>query len=318
MSPRPKSNTHTSITTFMFHVVHPGSGVYLFSHILFYDIQYLTLVNVLSCSIYGVDNNAVDYDDCSSNNNATNNDTPGATAGVENGTIRYGNNNINCIDIYGEIVVNIAYDSVPFVATLDTISSSSKGSCVRLSSEIAPTPFSSNISRLSSDLFHLSSDFGIVHHEHYPVALVASLETIPSLSSPDLSPVLKSLCNSSPGLYSCPSSSHAKCPSSISFSVPSTEPSFEPSIAQSYLCFTRSIYDILFLKFHTESFLSYSYDHIHDHGVVLISRIQPYYSTYLFITHSPYCLLSITSAPFGGQPLCTSESISGIESYFSY
>ena len=54
MSPRPKSNTHTSIATFMFHVVHPGSVVYLFSHILFYDIQYLTLVDVLFCSIYGV------------------------------------------------------------------------------------------------------------------------------------------------------------------------------------------------------------------------------------------------------------------------
>ena len=85
MSPCP--NTHTSITTFMFHVVHPGSGVYLFSHILFYDIQYLTLVDVLLCSIYGVDTNAVDYDDHSSNNNATNNDIPGSISGVENGTI---------------------------------------------------------------------------------------------------------------------------------------------------------------------------------------------------------------------------------------
>ena len=86
MSPQPQSNNHTSITTFMFHVVHPGSGVYLFSHILFYDIQYLTLVDVLFCSIYGVDTNSVDYDDYSSNNNATNNDTPGSISGVENGT----------------------------------------------------------------------------------------------------------------------------------------------------------------------------------------------------------------------------------------
>ena len=192
MSPRP--NTHTSITTFMFHVVHPGSGVYLFSHILFYDIQYLTLVDVLLCSIYGVDTNAVDYDDHSSNNNATNNDFPGSISGVENGTIQYGNNNIKCIDIYGVIVVNIAYDSVPFVTILDTISSSSGRSFVRLSSKIAPTPFWSNIPCLSSNLFCLSSDCGIVCLEHFHVALVASLETIHSLSSPYLSPVSKSFC----------------------------------------------------------------------------------------------------------------------------
>ena len=287
MSPRPQSNTHTSITTFMFHVVHPGSGVYLFSHILFYDIQYLTLVDVLFCSIYGVDTNSVDYDDYSSNNNATNNDTPGSISGVENGTFRYGNNNINCIDIYGVIVVNIAYDSVPLVAILDTISSSSGPRISCLSSKITPTSFSSNISRLSSDLFRLSSDCGIVCLEHFPFALVAILETIPSLSSPYLSPVLKSLCNSSPGLYSCSSSSHAKCPSSISFSVPSTEPIFEPSIAPSYLCFTRPIYDILFLKRHTESFLSYSYDHIHDHGVVLVSRIQSYSMSFTYLLYIP-------------------------------
>merc|ERR1712238_521882 len=180
------------------------------------------------------------------------------------------------------------YNYVTLVMAFDTISSSSGHSYVRLSSEIKPMPsFSSSISRLSSDLFRPSSDCGIVRLEHFPVALVAILETIPSLSSPYLSPVLKSLCNSSPGLYSCSSSSHAKCPSSISFSVPSTEPIFEPSIAPSYLCFTRPIYEILFLKRHTESFLSYSYDHIHDHGVVLVSRIQSYSMSFIYLLYIP-------------------------------
>ena len=158
------------------------------------------------------------------------NDIPGCISGVENdcsGTICYGNNNICLIDIYGVIVVHLAYNSVALVATLETISSSCGRGFVRLSSEIAPvSSFSSNILRLSSDLFCLSSDCGLVRLEHVPIALVASLETISSLSSPYLSPVLKSLCNSSPGLYSCSLSIHAKCPSSISFSVPSTEPSF--------------------------------------------------------------------------------------------
>ena len=172
------------------------------------------------------------------------------------------------IDIYGVIMVNITYNSVPLVTILDTISSSSGRSFVRLSSEIAPIPFSSNISRLSTDLFRLSSDCVVVRLKHFPVALLASLETIPFLSSPYLRPVSKTLCSSSPGLYSGSSSSHTKCPSSISFSVLSTEPSFEPSIAPSYLCFTRPIYNIMYLKFSTESFLLYSYDHIHDHGVV--------------------------------------------------
>ena len=218
MSPRPQSNTHTSITTFMFHVVHPGSGVYLFSHILFYDIQYLTVVvdqfDVLFCSIYGVDTNAVDYDDYLCNTNDTNNDTPGSISGVENGCsspARYRNNDISSIDTNGITVMHFIYNYVAFVLTLDTISSSSGHSFVRLSSELAP------ILSLSSNLFRLSSDCGIVCLEHVPVALVVSLETIPSLSSPYLSPVSKSLCSSSPGLYSCSSSSHTKYPSFIPF-----------------------------------------------------------------------------------------------------
>ena len=62
------------------------------------------------------------------NNNGTNNDTPDYLSGVENdrsGTIPYGNNNINFIDIYGVIVVNLTYNSVALVTALDAISSSS-------------------------------------------------------------------------------------------------------------------------------------------------------------------------------------------------
>ena len=124
MSPRPQSITHTSIPTFMFHVVHPGSGVYLFSHIPFYDIHYLTLVDLLFCSIFGV---VINYDDYLYNTNDTDNDTSGGISGVENtcfSTIRYGNNNFSFIDIYDVIVVNLAYNYVPFGATLETISSS--------------------------------------------------------------------------------------------------------------------------------------------------------------------------------------------------
>ena len=91
MSPRPKSNTCTTNTIVMFNVVHLRSGVYLFTHILFYDIQYLTYwlvivdwFDVLFCSIYGVNTDAFDYDDYLCNNNDTNNDTPGCISGVEN------------------------------------------------------------------------------------------------------------------------------------------------------------------------------------------------------------------------------------------
>ena len=139
----------------------------------------------------------------------------------------------------------------------------------------------------------------------YP--LVARLETICPLSSPYLSPVLKSLCSSSPVLYSCSSSSHAKCPSSISFSCLISNLIFGSSIAPITRCFTCHIYYILFLKFDTESFLSCSYDHIHDHGVVLVSRIQSYYSLLSIYCIFPLLPIIQICAPFSGQPLCTSE-----------
>mmetsp|Transcript_44609 Transcript_44609/g.48271 ORF Transcript_44609/g.48271 Transcript_44609/m.48271 type:complete len:326 (+) Transcript_44609:758-1735(+) len=262
-----------------------NSGVVYVVQLLFYNLQGFDHYNKGHTFVVIYDIRVFNNNDTPTSGHLSNiNDIPGCISGVENdcsGTLSYGNNNISFIDIYGAIVVHLAYNSVAIVATLDTISSSSERSFVRLSSELAPVP------SLSSNIFPLSSDCGLVRLEHVPIALVASPETICSLSSPYLSPVLKSLCNSSPGLYSCSSSSHAKCPSSISFSVPSTDPSFEPSIAPSYLCFTRPIYDILFLKRHTESFLSYSYDHIHDHGVVLVSRIQSYSMSFTYLLYIP-------------------------------
>ena len=252
------------------------------THILFYDIQYLTYrpavvdhVDGLLHSIYGVDTDDVDYDDYLCNNNDTNNDTPGGISGVENdfpSTIQYGNNNISSIDTNGVIVMHLIYNSVALVTALDMISPSSGRSFVRLSSEPAP------ILSLSSKILRLASHCGCVCLEHVPIALLACSEIIPPLSSPSLSPVSSFLCSSSPGLYSCSSSSHTKCPSYIPFSCQILNLVFGSSITPITRCFTRHIYDILFLKFNTESFLSYSYDHIHDHGVVLLSRIQSYSS----------------------------------------
>ena len=173
--------------------------------------------DVSFCSIYGVDTDAVDYDDYLCNNNDTTNDTPGCTSGVEydcSSTARYRNNNISSIDTNGIIVMHFIYTYVALVMALNAISSSSGRGFVRLSSEIKPMPpFSSNISRLSSDLFCLSSDCGIVCLKHIPVALVASLETISSLSSSYFSPFSKFLCSSSPDPYSYSSPSYTKSPS---------------------------------------------------------------------------------------------------------
>ena len=81
------------------------------------------------------------------------------------------------IDIYyGVIVVHLFYNSVVFVATLDRIFSSSRGSFVRLSrKKFAPVPWS-----LSSTIFRLSSYSGIfcIKYHVLIVALVACLETI--------------------------------------------------------------------------------------------------------------------------------------------
>jgi len=224
-----------------------NSGVVFVLRLLFYNLQRLDLYdNEHTYDIHDIcvfNNNNTQCTGHLCNNNGTNNDTPDCISGVENdrsGTIKYGNNNISFIDVYGVSVVNIAYDSV----TLETISTSCERGCVRLSSELASMPrFSSNIVRLSSgltsDRFHLSSDCGIVRLEYIPIALVARLETISSLSSPYLSPDLKSLCSSSPVLYSCSSSSHAKCPSSISFSCLISNLNFGSSIAPITRCFTR-------------------------------------------------------------------------------
>ena len=175
--------------------------------------------------------------------------------------------------------MNLAYNSVALVTALDTISSSSGHSFVRLSSELAPVP------SLLSNIYRLSSDCDFVCLRHVSITLVAGLKTISPLSSYSLSPILKFLFSSSPGLYSWSSSSYSKCPSSIPFSVPTTAPSFKQSIASSTLYSTRLIDNIMFLQFNTESFLFDSYDHINDHGVVLLSRIQPY-SSHLSILYT--------------------------------
>jgi len=193
------------------------------------------------------------------------------------------------------------------VVTLDTISSSSGRRFVRLSSEIKPMPsFSSNIPCLSSDLFCLSSDCGIVRLEHVPVALVASLETIPSLSSPYLSPVSKSFCSSSPGLYSCSSPSHAKCPSSVSFSVLSTAPSFEPSIAPNYLCFTRPLYTLFttfcFLNSQLNPFSLILMIIFMTMGLCWFSGSTLFTAIYIYIISPPYCLLSKYVPPLVANP----------------
>ena len=155
------------------------------------------------------------------------------------------------------------YNSVAPVTALDSISSSSGHSFVCLSSKLAPmSSFSSDSSCLSSDILRLSSDCSLVCLEHVPIAPVASEKIISSLLSPYISPVSKFLCSSSPGLYSCSSPSDTQSPSSISNSVPTIEHIFGLSIEPIARCSTRHIYNILFLKFNTESFPSDSYDHI--------------------------------------------------------
>ena len=238
-------------------------------------------VDGLLLSIYWVPTDDVNYDDhlCNNNDTNTNNDTPGCISRVENdysSTVQYGNNNITFIDIYGVIMVYLAYNYVALVTTFDAISSSSGCSFLRLSSELTPVSF------LSSNIFCISSDCGLVCLRYVSVALVASLETTSSLSSPYLSPVPSFLCSSSSSLYSGPSPSYIKSPSFISISVPTFEPSFDPSIAPSTHYFTHHFDNILFFEFNTEYFLFDSYDHIHDHRVVLFFRIQSL--TYLSIS----------------------------------
>ena len=289
-----------------------NSGVVFVLQLLFYNLQRLNLYDnghtydiIYDICVFTNNNTQCSGHLC--NNNGTNNDTPDCTSGVENGcsgTIRYRNNDISFINIYCVSVVNLAYNFVALVVTLESISSSCEQGCVCLSSELASMPpFSNNIVCLSSDCFHLSSDCGIVPLKYIPIALVASLETIYPLSTH----VLKILRSSSPGLYSCSSPSDTKSLSCTPIAVSTIEPSFGPRIEPITLGFTRHIHNIMFLKFNTESFCSGSYDHIHDHGVVLVSRIQPYYSQLSIYYLPPYCLLSRICAPFSGQFLCTSD-----------
>ena len=239
-------------------VVYAHENAYAVVQLLFYNLQGFDRYNNghtydVIYDICVFNNNDTPSSGYLCNNNGTNNDTPDCISGVENDrsdTMRYGNNNISFIDIYCLIMVHLAYNSVALVTTLETISSSYGRDCVRLSSEITPVPsFSSTIFRLLSGLFHLSSDCGLVHLEHVTIVLVASPETISSLSSPSLSPVSSFLCSSSPGLYSCSSSSHTKCPSYIPFSCQILNLVVGSSITPITRCFTRHIYDILFLKF---------------------------------------------------------------------
>jgi len=93
-----------------------NSGVVFVLHLLFYNLQRLDLYE--NGYTYGIiydirvfNNNNTPCSGHLYNNNGTNNDTPDSISGVENdpsGTIRYGNNNISFINIYGVIVVNLA------------------------------------------------------------------------------------------------------------------------------------------------------------------------------------------------------------------
>ena len=163
-------------------------------------------------------------------------------------THNHRNTNISSIDIYGVIMVHLAYNYVKLVATLDIISSTRGRSFVPLPSELAP------VLSLSSNISRLSSNCGLVHLKQFPVALETSLETISSVSSPYLSLVSKFLCSKSWSVLIF-FTKYTKSPSSISISMPTIEPSFGLSIAPSTHYFTRHIDNILFLQFNTESFL---------------------------------------------------------------
>jgi len=163
-------------------VVYAYVNAYHVVQLLFYNLQGFDYYNNGHTFIVIYDIRVINNNDTPSSGHLCNfNDIPGCISVVENdcsSTVRYRNNNIGSIDIYGVIVVNLAYNFVALVATLNTIYSSNGRSFVRLSSELAPVP------SLSSDMFHLSSDCGLVCPEHVSVALVVSLETIFSLSGP--------------------------------------------------------------------------------------------------------------------------------------
>ena len=149
---------------------------------------------------------------------------------------------------------------------------------------------------------------------HVPIALVASQEIISLLASPPLTPVLKFLCSSSPGLYSCSLLSYAKCPVSITFLCLLLNLVLNQVLHQVLHIFTYLIDNILFLQSNTESFLFDSYDHMHDHGVVLLPRIKSYSSHLSILYISPVLPIIQNMCPFSGHPLCTSDLISCTES----
>ena len=280
-----------------------------------------TVITFLSSNVSIRDNNRhtydVIYDICVFNNNDTpssghlcnNNDTPGCISGVENdctGTVQYGETNISFIDICGVIVVHLAYNSVALVTTLETISSSSGQSFIRLSSELAPIP------SLSSNIFRLSSDCDLVCLEYVPVAPVASLKIISSLSSPYLSPAPRFLCSLSPGLYSSSSRSYIQSPSFISIiSLLTIEPSFNPSIALSTISVSHVILLTTYCVFNSplnpfSLILMIMFMII---GLCCFPGSSPIPVTYLSIYVPPliviYYIQKCTS--FSGHPFCTIE-----------
>mmetsp|Transcript_52511 Transcript_52511/g.59667 ORF Transcript_52511/g.59667 Transcript_52511/m.59667 type:complete len:199 (+) Transcript_52511:755-1351(+) len=107
-----------------------NSGVVYVVQLLFYNLQGFDHYNKGHTFVVIYDIRVFNNNDTPTSGHLSNiNDIPGCISGVENdcsGTLSYGNNNISFIDIYGAIVVHLAYNSVAIVATLDTISSSSE------------------------------------------------------------------------------------------------------------------------------------------------------------------------------------------------
>ena len=171
-------------------------------------------------------------------------------------------------------------------------------------SKLAPVP------SLSSNILHLLSDCDLVHLVYVPVALVASLDIISSLSRPYLSHIPRVFCSSSPGLYSSPLQSHIKSSSFISISMPTIESSFNPSIVPKTLsvshvilttyCFFNStlnpfslILMIMFVTIELCCFLGSS--------PIPVTYFLSIYPLIVPINYIQKC------TPSSGNPLCTSK-----------
>ena len=172
---------------------------------------------------------------------------------------------------------------------------------VRISSELAPVP------SLLSNIYRLSRDCGFICLKHIPISLVAGLKTISPLSSSSLSPVLKFLFSSSPGLYSWSSSSYSKYPSSIPF----------PCLLL-HLVSNQVLYQVLYISHVLLTIFCFFNSTLNPFSLILMIILMtmrlccfPGFChilvTYLFYIHSSYCLLSRICALFSGHPLCTSE-----------